>query len=113
MVHRDAVLEAIGRVMDPCSIGMGRPLDIASFGLVENIQIERETVTVSLILTDPTCFFFQDLKAHIKDVLLELDGVDQVRVELVTHTLWSPERMKNSTAPSRPVRLAGLTEASP
>ena len=98
----EALTQRLGQVKDPCSIGVGSPIDIVSMGLIERIDINIDgTVTVHLVLTQPTCWFFADLRKHVVDALADVAGVSQVRVE-VFEELWSPDRM---AAGSRRLRV--------
>jgi metal-sulfur cluster biosynthetic enzyme len=89
----EALTLRLGQVKDPCSIGVGSPIDIVSMGLIERIDVDIDgAVTVHLVLTQPTCWFFADLRKHVVDALADVAGVSQVRVE-VFEELWSPDRM--------------------
>lgn len=85
---------ALAKVKDPCSLAMGRPLDIVSMGLVEDIMVDKGSVTVSMVLTDAACVFFRDISRFVEDVLREVPGVEEVDVQISSTTLWSPDRVK-------------------
>ncbi|MEI7546485.1 MAG: iron-sulfur cluster assembly protein [Actinomycetota bacterium] len=90
------LMERLGGVMDPCSIGVGSPIDIVSMGLVERIDIDDDgATTVHLVLTQPSCWFFADLRQHVVDALAGVEGITGVRVE-VFEELWTPDRMAPS-----------------
>jgi metal-sulfur cluster biosynthetic enzyme len=102
------LMERLGGVKDPCSIGIGSPVDIVSMGLVERIDVDAGGVAiVHLVLTQPTCWFFADLRQHVVDALVGVRGVSEVRVE-VFDELWTPDRMapghRRSLALRRPPR---------
>jgi metal-sulfur cluster biosynthetic enzyme len=88
--------DKLGEVKDPCSIGVGSPIDIVSMGLIEKLEVSDDgVVTVHLVLTQPTCWFFGDMRKHIVDALADVADVQSVRVE-VFEELWSPDRMGRS-----------------
>ena len=89
-----AVEKALHGVVDPCSKALGSPMDIVTMGLVERIDIADGRVTVTIILTDPNCFFFGQIEQFVSDVLKELPGVTGVDVEISHTTLWSPDRIR-------------------
>jgi metal-sulfur cluster biosynthetic enzyme len=91
---REHVLEALGRVPEPCSIMMKAPMDICAMGLVEDIDIDGSHVSVTLVLTDPSCVHFTAMRRFITDELLRLDGVETVAVGITTRTLWTPDRVR-------------------
>jgi len=102
------LMERLAGVKDPCSIGVGSPIDIVSMGLVERIDIdENGATTVHMVLTQPTCWFFADLRQHVVDALVGVEGIAGVRVE-VFEELWSPDRMapghRRTLARNRPAR---------
>jgi metal-sulfur cluster biosynthetic enzyme len=88
----EAVLEALRRVPEPCSIAMRAPIDICEMGLVEDVRIDDGHVRVELVLTDPSCAHFMSMRRYIADVVGELDGVEEVDVVMSTRTLWTPDR---------------------
>jgi metal-sulfur cluster biosynthetic enzyme len=93
VVEEDTVWRALADIKDPCSIGMGKPVDIVSLGLVEFVSpAEDGQVTVGIVLTQPTCWFFPDISRYIAERLASLDGITTVDIEVVEE-LWVPERM--------------------
>lgn len=98
MTSRAEILEALARIPDPCSIAIRAPMDICRLGLVEDVQIEDGHVTVSLVLTDPSCVHFGGIRNFITDTLLALPGVTGVSVRMSSTTLWTPDR---ALAPAR------------
>lgn len=97
-VDRETVLEALRSVPEPCAIAMGRDLDIREMGLVEAVAIDGDRVTVTLVLTDPSCVHFTAMSRFIADVLGELEGVGSVDVTISTTELWTPDRLEGAAA---------------
>jgi metal-sulfur cluster biosynthetic enzyme len=91
---RDAMLEALRAVPEPCSIAMRAPLDICEMGLVEGIAVDGGHVRVELVLTDPSCAHFGSMRRYISDALMEVEGVRSVEVMMSTSTLWTPDRVR-------------------
>lgn len=82
---RDEILERLGRIQDPCSISHGRPTDIVSFGLVDEIEA-GDPPRVKLRLTEPTCLFGVYFARCVREVL----GPDAI-VELAdADAFWEP-----------------------
>jgi metal-sulfur cluster biosynthetic enzyme len=90
---KDALLQQLRKIPEPCGLLMGRRIDICDMGLVEDISIDDGHVRVTLCLTDPGCVHFRSLQRYISDVLLELDDVRSVEVGQTTRTLWTPDRV--------------------
>lgn len=97
-VTEAAVMEALRSVPEPCSILMKTPMDICEMGLVEQVQIDGDTVAVTLLLTDPGCVHFTSMRKFITDVLLGHDGVEHVEVSMSTTQLWTSDRVKRRSA---------------
>lgn len=85
MIGETAVREALGQVIDP-EIG----IDIVTLGLVYDIHIEGMVVTVRYTLTIPGCPMEAHIEAAIVAVVSALEGVGEVRPELVWSPAWNP-----------------------
>lgn len=51
------VRDSLATIFDPCSIAAGRPVDIVSMGLVDNVRIDHGSVEITLRLTEPSCMY--------------------------------------------------------
>jgi metal-sulfur cluster biosynthetic enzyme len=91
---RAEVERAIATVLDPCSIAMGRPMDLVTMGLINDIEVGDDGhVTVHLLLTDPMCFVQGDIARAIQEAVAPVPGVDECVVRLDTADLWTPDRI--------------------
>jgi metal-sulfur cluster biosynthetic enzyme len=91
--------QRLSALMDPCSVRLGRPLNIVEMGLVESVTVEDGTADVQLVLTEPSCIFFFDFHQAIERTLLEVDGIEAVNVAILDGEMWTPDRIK-SLAPA-------------
>lgn len=78
---REEIRERLRGIQDPCSISHGRPTDIVSFGLVDEIE-PGDPPRVRLRLTEPTCLFGVYFARCVREVLgpetiVELAGADE------------------------------------
>lgn len=73
----ELVLEALRQVQDP---DLHR--DIVTLGFVKNLSIENGRVAFDVELTTPACPVKDDLKAQAEQVVLALDGVQEVAVNM-------------------------------
>lgn len=101
-----AVEDALRTIIDPCSMSMGNPTDLVSMGLIEDISDHDGTVTVTMLLTDSACAFFQEMNRYIVDVATPIPGVESVEVAICGTKLWSPDRMRQDGRTSLPLRSA-------
>jgi metal-sulfur cluster biosynthetic enzyme len=88
MPTRDDVIEALRQVEDP-ELGM----DIVDLGLLYDVEVAGPHVKVTHSLTSMGCPVGPMIQEDIQRVTGELDGVDDVDVELTWDPPWTPERM--------------------
>jgi metal-sulfur cluster biosynthetic enzyme len=88
MVTEDRVREALKQVEDP-EVG----LNIVDLGLVYEIEVDGGSVSVRMTLTSPGCPVGPQLLNGSKMVVQELEGVEQVEIQLVWEPFWSPDRI--------------------
>ncbi len=82
------VTEALRQVFDP-ELG----LDIVELGLLYDVQIVGDAVTVVYSLTSIGCPAGPLLQEQILEATRELPGVDTVELQLTWDPPWTPERM--------------------
>lgn len=90
------------QVVDPCSVQVGRPMDVVSMGLIEKVSYDAGKVDIQLLLTDSTCIFFFKFAAEIEERVSRLDDVESVDVTLNEDRLWTPERIAKPPAAEAP-----------
>jgi metal-sulfur cluster biosynthetic enzyme len=88
MVTEDQVREALKQIEDP-ELG----LNIVDLGLVYDILVDGTSVTIQMTLTSPGCPVGPQLLNGSRAVLQELEGVEQVDIQLVWEPFWSPDRI--------------------
>lgn len=88
MVTEDQVKEALRQIEDP-ELG----LNIVDLGLVYDILVDGTSVTIQMTLTSPGCPVGPQLLNGSRAVLQELEGVEQVDIQLVWEPFWSPDRI--------------------
>ncbi len=88
MVEEAAVRDVLRKVKDP-EVG----LNIIDLGLVYDVKVEGTTVNVTMTLTSPGCPAGGQIMGDVELFVKELDGVEQVKVDLVWDPFWTPERI--------------------
>ena len=92
-IDRDAVLAALGRVTDPCSVGAGVRASVVEMGLIESLASETGEVLVTLRLTSPICSQVSGICAEIEREVGLVPGVTTVRCEVDWAAEWWPDMM--------------------
>ncbi len=88
MVTEDAVFEAVKEIIDP-EVG----INIVDMGLIYGVDIEADTVNITMTLTSPGCPAGGQLINGTQHVAQQLDGVEEVNVNVVWTPRWTPEMM--------------------
>lgn len=101
------VRKALRRVVDPCSIATGAPIDLVEMGLIERLEIDAGHVRVTLRLTSPICWQATNIVTAVEEFVAEVDGVEQVSCEIDAGAEWMPS-MIDPRAQERLRRLRPL-----
>src|SRR5260370_6949793 len=70
--RRGEVLALLDEIHDPCSVGIGRPIGLVGMGIIEEVAITGDAVTVTVLPTFPDCFFRGVFEAAIEGRLKAL-----------------------------------------
>jgi FeS assembly SUF system protein len=87
------VIKALRGVFDP-----EIPVNIYDLGLVYSLAIDETThdVDIRMTLTAAGCPVAQTFPATVAAAVREVDGVGEVRIDLVFEPPWSQERMSEA-----------------
>ena len=92
-----AVLSALNRIVDPCSVAASAPAGLVDMGLVREVAVVPEAegwaVKVSLSVTHPFCLMAGIFIAEAEKELRSIRAWSTIEVTLDSKTLWSPELM--------------------
>jgi metal-sulfur cluster biosynthetic enzyme len=91
---RQALLEALGDVYDPCCADRG--ISIVDMGVVDDVHVDGSHVRVDLLPTTGWCPFIVTMSEAIPRRLRRLDGVQTVDVNVVWDPMWTPDRLSRS-----------------
>lgn len=108
---REAVLERLETVVDPCSVGAGTEHNVREMGMVDQIEIRNGDVTVHLHLTTPHCMMVPYFVDEVDRAVGSLPGVTEVNLETDNGLRWRPSMMDDGIREDRLDRIeAGLEE---
>ena len=90
-VTTEAIYEALKTVYDP-----EIPVNVVDLGLVYDVQVTGSDVYVQMTLTFPGCGMGPYIGQQAEWAVQELDGVEEVQIEMVFDPPWSPELISES-----------------
>ncbi|HKI93866.1 MAG TPA: iron-sulfur cluster assembly protein, partial [Gemmatimonadales bacterium] len=67
--------------------------NIMDLGLVYDVAVEGGEVSISMTLTSPGCPSGPEILGESEEVVRGLEGVEDVKIELVWEPFWTPERI--------------------
>jgi len=80
------IYEALRQVIDP-EVGF----DVVSLGLIRNIKVENSKVHIVMTLSSPQCPISDVILGWVKESVMNVDGVQDVDIELTFNPPWSIE----------------------
>ena len=85
-LERDDVIEALRDVYDP-----EIPVNIVDLGLVYDVDINSTNIDVKMTLTVAGCGMGPYIAQQAEWRLAEIEGVEDINVELVFEPPWTPD----------------------
>jgi len=76
-ITKEAVLNALSKVQEP-----DLHQDLVTLNMVRNIEIEGETVSVTIMLTTPACPFRVKIEKDSKAAIMTIDGVKTAIIKM-------------------------------
>ena len=86
------VIDALKRIHDP-----EIPVNIYDLGLVYELKIDDESVVyIKMTLTTPNCPIAEDMPGIVYNEVKSVDGVTDVKVELVFDPPWDKDMISEA-----------------
>ncbi|MGC8538530.1 MAG: metal-sulfur cluster assembly factor [Candidatus Micrarchaeia archaeon] len=86
-IKKEDVVRELKKCTDP-EIG----INLVDLGLIYNIEIDdKNNVTVTMTMTSPMCPVTSIILADVQLRLEKLEGVGQIKINLVWDPMWSPD----------------------
>ena len=82
----DVIYESLKTVFDP-----EIPVNVVDLGLVYDVQVNKGDVYVQMTLTFPGCGMGPFIAQQAEWAIQDLEGVEDVEIELVFDPPWSPD----------------------
>ena len=85
---KEKVIDALKEVYDP-----EIPVNVVDLGLIYDVDLDDGDVAVNMTLTAAGCGMGPYIAQQAEWAISEVDGVEDVKVELVFDPPWSPDRI--------------------
>ena len=91
-VLTEEIIRVIKTIFDP-----EIPVDIYELGLIYDVFVNKEHKAVKIImtLTTPNCPVAESLPQEVKDKVAEIDGVEEVVLDLTFEPAWTQDLMSD------------------
>jgi len=92
MELKEKIITEIKKIYDP-----EIPVNIYELGLIYKIEInDKNVVNVDMTLTTPNCPVADSLPKQVKDYILKVEGVSDVKLNLVWDPPWDKSKMSEA-----------------
>ena len=92
MQIKDKIIEEIKKIYDP-----EIPVNIYDLGLIYKIDVKDDkNITIDMTLTSPNCPVAESLPNNVKGNLLKIDGIKDVKINLVWDPPWTKDKMSET-----------------
>ena len=91
MEIKDKIINEIRKIYDP-----ELPVNIYELGLIYDIQVKGKKAEIKMTLTTPNCPVAESLPKEVKEGVMQVDGIEDVDLELVWDPPWNKDMMSEA-----------------
>jgi len=91
MSVKEKIIEEIKKIYDP-----ELPVNIYELGLIYDVQVENNNAKIKMTLTTPNCPVAESLPKEVKDGAMQVEGIENVDLELVWDPPWNKDMMSEA-----------------
>ena len=89
---KNKVIEEIKKIFDP-----EIPVNIYELGLIYKIEVdEKNKVIIDMTLTSPNCPVAESLPNEVKENIMKIEDVSDVKLNLVWEPPWNKDKMSEA-----------------
>ena len=81
MELKEKIIDEIKKIYDP-----ELPVNIYDLGLIYDVQVNEKKAKIKMTLTTPNCPVAESLPKEVKEGAMQVEGIEDVDLELV----WDP-----------------------
>ena len=90
MITEQAVWKQLHEIKDPA---FGSPLSVVDVGMIHEVKVSQGDVYVAMMMFNRSRVSIANAASPIRQMLLGMEGVGEVRVECVWEPEWTPDRL--------------------
>ena len=92
MSKKEQIINEIRKIYDP-----ELPVNIYELGLIYDIKVKDEKFAIiKMTLTTPNCPVAESLPKEVKEGAMQVEGIEDVDLELVWDPPWSKDMMSDA-----------------
>ena len=91
MALQNKLIEELRQISDP-----ELPVNIYELGLIYDIKVEGRKAEIKMTLTTPNCPVAESLPKEVKEGAMQVEGVDDVDLQLVWDPPWTKDMMSEA-----------------
>ena len=91
MSKKEQIIEEIRKIYDP-----ELPVNIYELGLIYDINVDGSKAEIKMTLTTPNCPVAESLPKEVKDGAMQVEGIEDVDLELVWDPPWNKDMMSEA-----------------
>ena len=88
---REQVIAEIRKIYDP-----EIPVNIYELGLIYDVKVNEAKAKIIMTLTSPNCPVAESLPQEVKDGAMQVEGVEEVDLDLVFEPPWDKSMMSEA-----------------
>ena len=91
MELKDKIIDELKKIYDP-----ELPVNIYDLGLIYDVKVEENKAKIKMTLTTPNCPVAESLPKEVKEGAMQVEGIEDVDLELVWDPPWSKDMMSDA-----------------
>ena len=91
MELKEKIIDEIKKIYDP-----ELPVNIYDLGLIYDVQVNEKKAMIKMTLTTPNCPVAESLPKEVKEGAMQVEGIEDVDLELVWDPPWSKDMMSDA-----------------
>tara|TARA_Y100001970_G_scaffold250766_1_gene322888 strand:+ start:374 stop:670 length:297 start_codon:yes stop_codon:yes gene_type:complete len=88
---KEKIINEIRKIYDP-----EIPVNIYELGLIYDIKVNNGTAKIIMTLTSPNCPVAESLPKEVKDIAMQVQGIEKVELDLVFEPPWDKSMMSEA-----------------